>query len=419
MMKFAILKFCIYHLTRFFKWLMYAISFCLWLVIVAYLWLGFKLIEGTKWLFSNTQRFVVLLILFFTGITLAGILPATHNFEGQLTVQEMNFTYAGDNSNKLFLNSIRRVNQVSVGGIQTLTLTGNFTSKTYPQLNKLNALTIQLPNETSKWIISPANPQETSQIELMELRLQPNTDVQNLIYNSYRYKNAKINRLSLLLQPPETARKICNSLQLDLGNKPLKLQLEDYRLPQLKLPRNSRELEIIFKPDIPEIRLPLRQRTDLSIDLPDPTQTESSQWLRGDLEVKDVKFYRNEQTGVDVNDELSNSTIIAGKIRMAGQERNIESNQFLIVENPGVKLIRNIQIKSEANPGLEVRISGQTNRLEIGLDSRFPVVTLQASWLDKILPRDAIIALISFSAASFSYLLYWLVDRSAKSNQNQ
>lgn len=370
-------------------------------------------------MFANIERLVILLILFFAALTLAAILPATHNFEGQLIVREMTFTYAGNNSNKLFLNYIRRINQISASGIQTMTLTGKFESKYYPQINKLNTLEIELPNEKSKWSISPVNPQETSQIELLELRLQPDTTVKYLRYNSYN----KVNQLSLLLQPsvnqPEKNR--ANLLQLALGDKPLKLRLQDYRLPKLKLQTNPNpfELEVIFKPDIQELRLPLTQTSDLSIDLPDPRKTESSQWLRGNLEVKDVQFYRVEQTGVDVNDELSNSTILAGKLRMAGQERNIEPNQFLITEEPGVKLLRNIQIhpQSPASPqGLEVRISGQTNRLQVGLDSRFPVATIQASWLDKILPRDVIIALISFSAACFSYLVYWLVDRAGKSN---
>ncbi|MCL1472810.1 hypothetical protein [Argonema antarcticum] len=360
----------------------------------------------------------MLLILFFTAFTLAAILPTTHNFEGQLIVQEMSFIYAGDNSNKLFLNSIRHLNQISASGIQTMTLTGKFESKSYPQLNKLNTLTIELPKETSKWSLSPVNPQESSQIDLLELRLQPDTTVKRLSYNSY----TNVNQLSLSLQPSvnQAEKTPANLLQLALGDKPLKLQLEDYRLPKLKTSLNNPnpfELEVIFKPDIQQLRLLLSQTTDLFIDLPDPKKTEPSQWLRGNLEVKDVQFYQIEQTGIDVKDELSNSTILEGKLRMAGQERNIEQNQFLITEEPGVKLLRNIQLHPQSPQGLEVRISGQTNRLQIGLDSRFPVATIQASWLDGILPRDAIIALISFSAAPFSYLLYWLVEQSVKSNQ--
>jgi len=68
--------------------------------------------------------------------------------------------------------------------------------------------------------------------------------------------------------------------------------------------------------------------------------------------------------------------------------------------------------------GIKVRFAGQTKSLQIGLDPKFPVTKIQASWLDGILPRDAIIALISFSAASFSYLLYWLVERASKNNAN-
>ncbi|MCL1468298.1 hypothetical protein [Argonema galeatum] len=434
MMKFPIIKFYTYCF-----WVIYGISFCIWLAIIAYLWLGFKLIEGIKWMFFNhkllaiimiksikniflnPQKIGILLILLFTVILLLAIFPVTHNFEGQLIVQEMNFTYVGNNSNKLFLNSIRGINQISVRGTQTLTLTGKFASKTYPQLNKLNKLTIELPNEKSNLSISPANPQKTSQIE-MELRLQPNTTVKGLNYNSYDDKKhkVKVNYLSLSLQT-ETEKTAANLLQMQLGDQFLKLQLEDYRLPNLKLPTNSNnsdsELEVIFKPDIQEIGLHLPQTTDLLIDLPEPTTREYSQWFRGDLAVKNVQFYQIEKTGVDVKDDLFNSTILAGQIRMAGQEHKIEKNQFLITEEPGVKLLRNIQINPESPQGLEVRIAGETKRLQIGLDARFPVVTIQATLLDKFLARDTIIALISFSAASFSYVLYWLLEQWAKSNQ--
>lgn len=84
---------------------------------------------------------------------------------------------------------------------------------------------------------------------------------------------------------------------------------------------------------------------------------------------------------------------------------------------PGIKIIRYLNIIPEKSR-LEVRISGKSKLIQIGLDKEFPVSRLQASWLDGILPRDAIIALISFCAASFSYLLYFIIDYIHKSNTN-
>jgi len=401
------------QITELFKTVLYFLALFIWFALFSFFWLGLKLIEFIKWFIQDIKRLVIVLTLFFAGLTLAAILPATQNFEGQLTVQEFSFTYTGEEQNKLFLNGIRGIKEITVGGNQTLTLIGKFENKFYPQLSQLNTLQIELPEEASKLTIIPANPQELSQIELTELRLQKNTTVKGLNYNSYKYKTSQINRLSFSLQQENAPRH--NSLQLELGNNPLKLRLENYRFAKLKLPSNAQELELTFQPAISQLKLPLPQNTDLSIDLPDTTKTESSQWIRGNLQVENVKFYRFDKTGIDVKDELFNSTILEGKIRMAGQERTIEKNQFLTVEKPGIKLLRNIQLHPQPSPGLEVRISGQSKRIEVGLDTRFPVSIIQASWLDGILPRDAIIALISFCAASFSYLLYWLIEQASKS----
>ncbi|OYE00047.1 hypothetical protein CDG79_37370 [Nostoc sp. 'Peltigera membranacea cyanobiont' 232] len=64
---------------------------------------------------------------------------------------------------------------------------------------------------------------------------------------------------------------------------------------------------------------------------------------------------------------------------------------------------------------MEARFSGETKEIQIGLDPDFPVSTIQGSWLDGVLPRDAIIALFSFGAATVANLLSWLFSNSSKS----
>lgn len=102
---------------------------------------------------------------------------------------------------------------------------------------------------------------------------------------------------------------------------------------------------------------------------------------------------------------------------MVEQEREIKDNQFLMGENSGIPLnierISHLQIAH--NKGLEVRVSGTTQQIKIGLDKDFPVSSIQGSLLDGVLPRDAIIALFSFGAATITYLLSVLIDNASKS----
>ncbi|MEH1792519.1 hypothetical protein [Nostoc sp.] len=126
---------------------------------------------------NNQNSFLVLLLLlFFTILTFAAIVPGTHAFEGNIISEEMSFTYNGEES-KLFLQNIRGIKELENEGKQTLTFTGSFQSETWPEINQLNSLQIKLTDGESRWIIVPANPQDTNQISLNELRLQPNTKV--------------------------------------------------------------------------------------------------------------------------------------------------------------------------------------------------------------------------------------------------
>ncbi|MEH2453908.1 hypothetical protein [Nostoc sp.] len=102
---------------------------------------------------------------------------------------------------------------------------------------------------------------------------------------------------------------------------------------------------------------------------------------------------------------------------MAEQERDIKQNQFLMGESANIPLniqeIRNLQIVPKK--GIEARFSGKTKEIQIGLDPDFPVSRIQGSWLDGVLPRDAIIALFSFGAATVANLLSWLFSNASKS----
>jgi len=135
-----------------------------------------------------------------------------------------------------------------------------------------------------------------------------------------------------------------------------------------------------------------------------------------------------------VRDDLVESTIISGNIRMAQQDLKLEENQFLIVEKPGVEILnqikiiredsnQNLKLKTtgenlqitEASQGLEVSVSGNTNSIQVGLNPRLPIAQIQGSFLSRYLGSEAIVAIISFSAGLIVSLLSWLFDNFAAS----
>ena len=379
--------------------------------------------KGLKWVIRTLKSlstylwskkiltFVLSLLLIFSGLTLAAFVPSTHIFESNLTVEEMSFTYAGKEP-KLFLDTVRGIKSLEIEGKQTLTFTGKIQSKSTPALNQLTTLEIEPIDSTSKWLIAPANLKQSSELEFTELRLQPDTKVNNLSYDTYR------NQLAFSLTPVKKPTNT-NILQLYLGNQPLKVSLEGYQLKNVKLPIDSekqRQLEFILTPNNQELRLNFADPVTIYMQPPAPKNNESKQWFRGKIEVKNVEFQRLDITGSNQDDNLPISTILKGEVHMAEQKMEIKPNQFLMVEEPGIKLIRYLNIVPQK--GLEVRISGKSKLIQIGLDKEFPVSRIQASWLDGVLPRDAIIALISFCAASFTYLLSFIINEISQSSRN-
>jgi hypothetical protein len=375
------------------------------------------MVTGFNWLINSLKflscylwqrkllSFVLCLLLIFGSLTLAAFLPSEHFFEGDLIVEEMSFTYAGKDQ-KLFLDTIRKIKSLNIEGKQIISFTGKFESQSMPELNQLETLKIELTDDKSILLIESSQ----SEIELKELRLQPNTKVAELSYDIIR------NNLDFSLSNTE---KTNNVLKLTLGDQPITINLEgSYQLRNksglIIASGKQNQLEFNVTPNYQELMLNLANPVSITLETPTIKNNEAKEWFRGKLEVKDVQFQELNKTG-NPNDDLQISTIIGGKIRMAEQEREIKENQFLTAKEPGIKLIRYLNIIPEKS-GLEVRISGKSKLIEIGLDKEFPVSRIQASWLDGILPRDAIIALISFCAASFSYLLYFILDNIAKSN---
>jgi len=352
--------------------------------------------------------FISLILLSFSAVTLAAaFVPATYVFEGDLTVREMSFTHTGTYPDKLFINGIRNLKRVEIAGWQQLTLTGYFQSQSNPSLNRLTKLEILLPNQTSKWSVEPANPQQ-SQLELAELRLQPAAKVAGLSYNISSHQ------LALSVRSGESRSgdsQQPNFLKLSLGKQPVKVTLEDYRLPgrALKDSKNQNQLEFILTPTETEVKVPVREFASMSLSLSDPKAVNSEEWLRGDLAVKDVRFYRNNRTG-DVKDGLPDSSIIKGKIRMAGRELPMAASQFFIAGKPGIQRLGNLQIHTGKPQGLSVRISGVSDSIQVGTDPNFPESGIQGKLLNRYLSHEAVTVLLALCAGCVA-VLSWLFVR--------
>ena len=354
---------------------------------------------------QQSSILVIILLAFLCIITSAAIAPGNHTFEGNLIFQEMSFTY-NEPQPKVFLRNIKNIQELEKEGIQTLTFTGSFESQ-LPEINKSNSLEIQLPEEKSKIIISPANSQTESDIKLEKLQLQPQTRITKLHYDFERQG------LAFSLVP--NSENHPNSLEISLGQKPVKVTVAGYKIPSLNLPKSpddQEELEFIVTPDNPGLNLKIQEDTNLYLTLSKPPKkSELNRWFKGTIQTKNVKFTQLLKDGNDPKNDLEISTIIEGKIRMVEQDRDIKENQFLMGENSdkplNIQVINNMQIIPEKK-GIQARFSGKTKKIQIGLDQDFPVSSIQGSWLDGVLPRDAIIALFSFGAATVANLLSWL-----------
>lgn len=412
-------------LAQLFLWMVKSIGQIIGKIAIACFSLLGQLIAFLKWIFPQLKlglewaskcfyfcakyllehRLVIIVCLLLVGfgtLTLAAILPNLHNFEGNLIVEELSFTYEGTQP-KEFINRISKISSIESEGKQTLTFTGKFQSETLPEINQLQELKIV----SNQWAIAPANPKINSDIDLTELSLQPQAQVSSLSYDFIRHQ--------LIFSVQSESKP--NLLKIYLGNQPLKIALGEYQLPDLNLPNDDsrlKNLEFVLTPKNKQFKLDILQPTKFYITTQNLPKNSFKNWFGNRIEVQDIKLSRSDPNINKFTENLQISTIVEGKIRMAEQEKEMKPNQFLIIEKPGIKLLRHTEVIPEK--GIEIRFSGITKSLEIGLDHGFPVTQIKASWLDSLLPRDAIIALISFSAATFSYLLNWLIEHAARSS---
>lgn len=375
---------------------------------------------------------VAILLLIWVAILLGNFFfRASDIFEGNLLVQEMSFTYTGEQK-KLFLKNISNIKNLDLQGSQPqpLILTGKFSSNE-PTLNqKLSQrrqLTIELPYATSRFILKPANSSQTSELNILELRIHPNSQLNQLSYTSqpsqlsFCIQSATVKPETCLFpenlvdNPTQSKSVTIGSIKLTLGQQPLTVSLGMFNLPELNIKsdiNSPQELNFQFVPQaIDERLLTIASPTRFFITLPNLPKTvnsqaaNSSQWLRGDIAVKDVRFTRFDITD-NVTDELKTSTILSGEVRMGKDVMKLQANQFLVLsDKQAIKKLRYIEINPQPPQGLQTLIFGKSKGIAVGLYPEFPVQRIEPTWLSKHLSQEAVNALLAFIAAFTGVLL--------------
>ncbi|MGB6298263.1 MAG: hypothetical protein WBF90_19045 [Rivularia sp. (in: cyanobacteria)] len=368
---------------------------------------------------------VLVLILFLTCIAIVflGIYPINSNFEGVLFLNKVGFT----NSEELILlGGINDIKKISGEGALSLELAGKFSSLSNPELDiklkHIQSLTINLNNN---WEIY------SEKLSLKKLALQENTKIALLGYNSSENTlNISLHHNNLDKNKSDSYASLIVSDGLPIGHKFIFNNITIAGLEKLGLSGNINPMKLEVKVDNPEMSLNFSGQTQLSIFLPDIKKgINYKKWIKSNFKVKDVKLQEEVRRE---NGSENRSNIFEGKIRMGEREIKVEPNQFLIInENPGIEFFHNPEIipsklsqeKAELRidgttleiyeppKGLKVYISGKTERIQAGINTKFPISNLQSNFLKNLgFTNDLVIAIISFFSAIIISLLTWLFN---------
>jgi hypothetical protein len=358
---------------------------------------------------QQDREFAVVLILtliLISTLIFGAILPVSQPFEGNLLVNSLSFT--NQKTNQLLLKNIRQIQEISLAGKQNLTLSGIITNSNHPELNQLQELQIELFQNEGQIIITPKN-----NLTLEEIRLQEKDLITNLKYDSY------YNRLDFKLTPFNTP--LLPRFRINASS--IQISLSHYQLKNINL-KNS-EIPLEFTLETSQFELTPQFPVDVNLTL----SKEPTNIFWGNINVENVKFEIIPQVD-NLNDQIKDSTILSGDIRMANQDLKLEENQFLIIHPPGIQTLsrlqiirpdrdRKLELKTSGNnlkladpaQGLNVTISGKTTQVQAGLNEKLPIAQIQGSWLSQHLSRDGVVAIISFCASLVVSLIAWLFKK--------
>lgn len=351
--------------------------------------------------FTTLLLIIIFLILF---IIIGTLTPSLQPFEGTLDLNNLTFT---SKINQPFLKNADSITEIYSQNPLPLTLTGKF-SNSDPKLAHLTSITIQpLKDQESWWQIEA---QSKATLEIKELNLTAQTTIEHLEFDA-RNKRLSIDKITPHQDPL--------TLTIDSSSSnSFTVNFQGYQIPQFPdvtsftwTPNNA-------------VKLTLAKAIKLELKF-QKIPNDSPFW--GRLEVEKVKLFNkptiNQQNYAEYYKE---SAIAGGTVRLADKNYTLEDGQFLTFDpQDSISDLLRLKLTQESPPtlktsdnktlqinqsfqGLKVDISGKTKKIEIGLNDRLPVANLQASWLEKYIPRDAAIALITFLTTLVTILLGWL-----------
>ncbi len=391
---------------------------------------GFKFVKQAWILYldifrSHTRGTVaVLVILTVIILLIVAYLPTIQPFEGNLIVSELNFTCRQDDPFKndhLLIKDLRSVQEIALSSEeQEFKLVGSFTNESEPWLQSVEELSLK-PTSTDSQLLLTATSPENAGLDLSELRLHTGDRVKQLRYDAY-------NRiLSFTLEPDSVGIPI----EFDVKSSPLiQATAERYEIDSPKVKRKFVEsLAFQFQPTG---AIKFNQAVTVSINL----GMSNGDGLWGNLWVDGVDFKVLRENPTRPSDDFYDSTIRSGFIQVAHQKLDLEADQFLSLKKGSIINLRRLKIlglpasttdgnssvSDTSTPppeqqlanldriGLSVIISGQAQKIEVGLDPKLPIKRIDSNWLNRTFSDDAITALVSSAFAFIATALVFAVE---------
>ena len=360
---------------------------------------------------SQNPRFIGLLLVTLglsLFIALGSLLPSTQPFEGSLTLRSLSFT---STTTQPLLKNAQSIAQLTGIGAQPLTLTGQFND--IPALKGVAKLELK-PSDQATWQIEA---ESGARLEVVKLELAAQTVIKPLHYDAYN------KRLSLTIQP---AKNFPATLILSAEGG-FKVGVQGYESFPSFVSGNNAEFTWQSNNDLV---LSIQQPLQLDLQFSQPSTT----LFWGELAVQQVTFKAAEVARENYANNYIESAVVGGIIRLGEKNYSLEDGQFLTFDPvDSIRSLLRLRLSQETvstlktsdnkalqigepTQGLKMDISGETQRIKIGLNEKLPVANLQASWIERFLPRDAAIALIAFVSALVSTLIGWLFELASKND---
>lgn len=382
-------------------------------------------LQGRPRLRLNQSTLILILTIFFLLIFgfAAYCIPHTIPIEGNIVVDQLGFLTAQDQP---FLDGVK-IDEIKISGKKTYAFDGDFEgyfeSKEIPQLKKQSKLVVTLQDESSSITITPVA--EKNILRIFQLDLLASIEVSQLMYEPPL--------LSFSLSPLDTSKNSDSGvLTIKSIEVPTKIIVEGNH--KITGTRQERSKTIVIAQPLSEYKTSLPARVQIWIKLHGSEQN----IFFGNHAVSQVDFSKRERT-LDYKDySYSRSAIRSGTLRIANQTITVEKNQFIklgskkdlqdIKKLPYIRLVhdeaKSLQIADQkislAEPtyGLEVGISGQTNRLEVGINQSLPIKIIRSTLLSELPPETVNVLLIIFTSV-FSSLVTFLFSNIPQKPQSR